>query len=77
MMTGWSIITLELSNEDLTLFQLPYGTMRQIIPALLGLAPVALASQTVFSVHDDLLAFPQVSLSNPPFAPKLTSPSIK
>ncbi|KAE9365754.1 hypothetical protein N431DRAFT_351382 [Stipitochalara longipes BDJ] len=32
--------------------------MRQLIPALLA-APIALASQTVFSVHDDLLAYPQ------------------
>jgi len=40
--------------------------MRQTIPALLALAPVAFASQTVFSVHDDLLAFPQVSSSGPP-----------
>ncbi|PMD35060.1 hypothetical protein L207DRAFT_547350 [Hyaloscypha variabilis F] len=32
--------------------------MRQFIPALLA-APIALASQTVFSVHDDLLAYPQ------------------
>src|SRR6187402_3172723 len=34
--------------------------MRQIITAMLASAPIALASQTVFSVHDDLLAFPQV-----------------
>lgn len=34
--------------------------MRQVIPALLAAAPVALASQNVFSVHDDILAFPQV-----------------
>jgi len=33
--------------------------MRQLIPALLASAGVTLASQTVFSVHDDLLAFPQ------------------
>jgi len=37
--------------------------MRQLIPALLA-APIALASQTVFSVHDDLLAFPQVRISS-------------
>lgn len=41
----------------------PYGKMRQFIPALLASAPIALASQPVFSVHDDLLAFPQVSSS--------------
>lgn len=39
--------------------------MRQLIPALLASAPIALASQTVFSVHDDLLAFPQVLPSGP------------
>ncbi|KAH6673147.1 glucosidase II beta subunit-like protein-domain-containing protein [Halenospora varia] len=33
--------------------------MRPINTALLASVPVALASQTVFSVHDDLLAFPQ------------------
>jgi len=33
--------------------------MRPLIIALLASAPVVLASQTVFSVHDDLLAFPQ------------------
>lgn len=34
--------------------------MRSIIPALLVAAPIAIASQNVFSVHDDILAFPQV-----------------
>ncbi|KUJ15237.1 uncharacterized protein LY89DRAFT_648441 [Mollisia scopiformis] len=33
--------------------------MRQYVTAFLASAPIALASQTVFSVHDDLLAFPQ------------------
>ncbi|KAH7396041.1 glucosidase II beta subunit-like protein-domain-containing protein [Cadophora sp. MPI-SDFR-AT-0126] len=33
--------------------------MQQIIAAFLASVPIALASQTVFSVHDDLLAFPQ------------------
>jgi hypothetical protein len=50
-------------HEDLNFSQLPYGMMRQLIPALLA-APIALASQTVFSVHDDLLAFPQVRISS-------------
>jgi protein OS-9 len=36
--------------------------MRQTIAALLATAPV-FASQNVFSVHDDILAFPQVSSS--------------
>lgn len=34
--------------------------MRPIISALLATAPVAIASQNVFSVHDDILAYPQV-----------------
>ncbi|RDW64996.1 hypothetical protein BP6252_10647 [Coleophoma cylindrospora] len=34
--------------------------MRRLISAVLASASTALASQTVFSVHDDLLAFPQV-----------------
>ncbi|KAF7938888.1 uncharacterized protein EAE98_001225 [Botrytis deweyae] len=33
--------------------------MRKSIPALLATASITLASQNVFSVHDDLLAFPQ------------------
>jgi len=33
--------------------------MRRVLPALLAAAPAVFASQTVFSVHDDLLAFPQ------------------
>ncbi|KAF7902761.1 hypothetical protein EAF00_002664 [Botryotinia globosa] len=33
--------------------------MRKSIPALLSIASITLASQNVFSVHDDLLAFPQ------------------
>ncbi|KAL3426748.1 glucosidase II beta subunit-like protein [Phlyctema vagabunda] len=33
--------------------------MRPSITAVLASAPLALASQTVFSVHDDILAFPQ------------------
>ena len=34
--------------------------MRPFITAFLASTPIVLASQTVFSVHDDLLAFPQV-----------------
>lgn len=37
--------------------------MRKSIPALLATASITLASQNVFSVHDDLLAFPQVCAS--------------
>ncbi|KAF7953517.1 uncharacterized protein EAE97_000916 [Botrytis byssoidea] len=33
--------------------------MRKAIPALLAIASITLASQNVFSIHDDLLAFPQ------------------
>jgi len=51
--------------------------MRRLITAFLASAPVALASQTVFSVHDDLLAFPQVSLFKLPVFPHLTSISMK
>jgi protein OS-9 len=37
--------------------------MRSINAALLASIPIVLASETVFSVHDDILAFPQVSSS--------------
>ncbi|KAH7360086.1 glucosidase II beta subunit-like protein-domain-containing protein [Rhexocercosporidium sp. MPI-PUGE-AT-0058] len=37
--------------------------MQQIIAALLTSVPLVLASQTVFSVHDDLLAFPQYEVT--------------
>jgi protein OS-9 len=50
--------------------------MRQLIPALLA-APIALASQTVSSVHDDLLAFPQVRFILFPLPTQLTAPSTK
>jgi protein OS-9 len=40
---------------------IPHGKMHTHISALLAVAPVAFASQNVFSVHDDLLAFPQVN----------------
>ncbi|PQE33915.1 hypothetical protein CJF32_00002796 [Rutstroemia sp. NJR-2017a WRK4] len=33
--------------------------MRQFIPALLAACPIVIASQSVFSVHDDILAYPQ------------------
>ncbi|QSZ37562.1 hypothetical protein DSL72_008660 [Monilinia vaccinii-corymbosi] len=33
--------------------------MRQLIPVVLAIASTTLASQSVFSVHDDLFAFPQ------------------
>ncbi|RFU26015.1 hypothetical protein B7463_g10320, partial [Scytalidium lignicola] len=33
--------------------------MRYLISTLLASAPIAFASQTVFSIHDDVLAFPQ------------------
>ncbi|TGO81551.1 hypothetical protein BPOR_1108g00030 [Botrytis porri] len=36
--------------------------MRKSIPALLAIASVTLASQNVFSVHDDLFAFPQYEI---------------
>ncbi|KAF4628009.1 hypothetical protein G7Y89_g10143 [Cudoniella acicularis] len=42
-----------------SIFHLPHGKMRPIHSALLASVPIVLASQTVFSVHDDLLAFPQ------------------
>jgi hypothetical protein len=62
MMTTWTFQPQHSIDEDLNFSQLPYGMMRQLIPALLA-APIALASQTVFSVHDDLLAYPQVRIS--------------
>ena len=62
MMTTWTFQPQHSTDEDLNFSQLPYGMMRQLIPALLA-APIALASQTVFSVHDDLLAYPQVRIS--------------
>ncbi|RDW68284.1 hypothetical protein BP5796_08941 [Coleophoma crateriformis] len=37
--------------------------MRRLISAVLASASTALASQTVFSVHDDLLAFPQYEVA--------------
>ncbi|KAK0101239.1 Protein OS-9 [Cadophora gregata] len=39
--------------------------MQHIITALLASVPIVLASQTVFSVHDDLLAFPQYEVAFP------------
>lgn len=46
------------------MLQLQHGNMRRFISALLvpALASRALASEAVFSVHDDLLAFPQVQM---------------
>ncbi|TVY15258.1 Protein OS-9-like, partial [Lachnellula arida] len=38
---------------------IPYGKMHSTNAALLASIPIVLASQTVFSVHDDILAFPQ------------------
>jgi len=51
--------------------------MRQPILALLASAPIAFASQTVFSVHDDLLAFPQVGVSSFRLLSQLTARSMK
>lgn len=61
------------SNEDLTFELMPYGTMLQIISAIVASLPIAIASQTVFSVHDDLLAFPQVIPRRRSFCAKLTT----
>jgi hypothetical protein len=37
-----------------------YGTMRRDLAALIAAVGLASASQTVFSIHDDIDAFPQV-----------------
>lgn len=37
-----------------------YGTMRRDLTALIAAVGLASASQTVFSIHDDIDAFPQV-----------------
>lgn len=41
-----------------------HGTMKKVL-ALVLVLPIALASPTVFSVYDDILAFPQVSCTLP------------
>lgn len=41
-----------------------YGSMKVLVPWLVA-GGVALASSSVFSVHDDFLAFPQVEALHP------------
>ncbi|KFY78911.1 hypothetical protein V498_09010 [Pseudogymnoascus sp. VKM F-4517 (FW-2822)] len=49
-------------NSTATYMQPIYGTMRRALAALIAAVGLASASQTVFSIHDDIDAFPQYNI---------------
>jgi len=53
--------TFETNLMSKFLSRLPLATMRREISILCACVGLAIASLTVFSVHDDILAFPQVN----------------